>query len=376
MFQLGFGLRETHVTERGKPTERQRTPGHSMFRQAVSPSVLEFSCNRRVCRMLPRFKLEEKKRAKTASFRSIEQKLHRGVHDNVGESPFLLGRRPRPPVKALDRQDVYSKSPRKLAFTPQNRTHSQSPAAHEPTQTDPRACTPMGRSAKRWPDYRKQRNEPAIQVETVGKSISAASALSTSNITEQVSLYLRTLWSQSTRSGAPLGQLLQPTLYDQVEPGPHGLLTIQEHQRVLANCLRDFTSRLGLAYRQSMLKQGSVAEFKSAELTSRVHRLNSKLEETSSQLDHAHNRINRLEKKCDTIIKERDSAITELTSAQVKLKRFEQKISMQAAALEVAHGIEHKIDMKMKIANVEAHASEAKTTDNIKDNSTERMLRQ
>ena len=227
----------------------------------------------------------------------------------------LAGRRPRPPVNVTRRQSIYSKVPRNIAFPSRQgaEPHRTTPSLSKPVgDSEERAKTPMGRSPSRWTKPRKIEKQQVPKVETVGQTISAASALS--NGTEQVSLYLRALWTQSSsRSNAPLGQPIRPA-YNSGLTNCDGMLTLQDHQRVLAHCLRDYTSRLGLAYRQSMLKRGSVAEFKNSELSARIARLEDKLKTSMEQLNQAHTRIARLEKERDAMMNERDSALSRLST--------------------------------------------------------------
>ena len=140
--------------------------------------------------------------------------------------------------------------------------------------------TPMGRAAPRFVSNGKKNNrqdERKIEANVEGAGISGVKALT--NGGQMVNSYLQSLWSGSEDvcprpvppqmfRGANDGSDGRSDGIDVMAGG--GLITIFEHQRVLAIVLRDYTNRLSVAYKSAMDKSDHAAGFNARSLNARL----------------------------------------------------------------------------------------------------------
>ncbi len=199
----------------------------------------------------------------------------------------------RRPVASSSKQPLYCKSPVpivKRRQTKSNRSKDDNGTAIGVARSargsiGPRSETPLGRSTPRWKRRADPAPTPVPDVAVDGQGISAASALT--NGQEQVNVYLRSLWASS-------GSCPVPNRPSSVAVGAAGTITLREHQRVLAHCLRDYTRRLGLAYKNTMQQQTSIREFQQRETNARLRATIAAFRETKLELFQAEEFIDRL----------------------------------------------------------------------------------
>ena len=147
-------------------------------------------------------------------------------------------------------------------------TASTAPAASTTTKISRlQSMTPMGRAAQRFPPSKPPPSKPQLDETLLGDGISAVKALT--NGSQVVGEYLKHLW---TASDDVCPTLLPPQMYNENTTATNGggLITIAEHQRVVAVILRDYTNRLSVAYRSAMSRSENIASFRARELHARL----------------------------------------------------------------------------------------------------------
>ena len=165
---------------------------------------------------------------------------------------------------------IYDKT--SLPTTRCNRNFDPASTASTPpkiSRLQSKSMTPMGRAAQRFPPSKPPPSKPQMDETLLGESITAVKALT--NGSQVVTRYLQTLW---TASDDVCPRPIPPQMFNNNEHTTAtkggGLITIAEHQRVLAVVLRDYTNRLSVAYRSAMVRSENIASFRARELDARL----------------------------------------------------------------------------------------------------------
>jgi hypothetical protein len=187
--------------------------------------------------------------------------------------------------------------------------------------------TPMGRASHRFPPSKIKKSKLELDEMVLGETITAVKALT--NGSQVVDAYLKSLWCNSDSvCPRPIPPIMFNNDPKNTANGGNtggGLITISEHQRVLAVILRDYTTKLSVAYRSQMTKSENLSSFKSRELHAKLQAtLNAfrKTKEESYQQDIY----------IDHLILERDQLRTRVEKLEKALKRNNIPISSDSTS--------------------------------------------
>ena len=240
------------------------------------------------------------------------------------------------PYKKNAKQPLYSSKPitsTTAAATLQTSSPSPPSYDHEKVQQQ-KATTPMGRAAVRFPASRPLKSTTTMDANIEGEGISGVQALT--NGTQMVDLYLRSLWSGE--------QSVVPSSTN----ARNGLITLTEHQRILAIVLRDYTNRLSVAYRTTMNRSSSIAEYRNRELQARLVATLGAFRQCKQEVHQKQNYIKQLEFKLAEVVhisnERNEKYIPTVPDEQLPTgSRTSTSLSLSSSSSSSSHSVDTKV---------------------------------